>query len=475
MTNSLSNAFDAESFRKKGYAMIDQLADHLQRMQSPDLSQKVYDQTKPEALYDFWKKDLDAPTGNWYEKALAQIIHLHHPKYLGHQTAPPAPEAVLGELFGAFLDPGMGIYEQGTTGVVLERLISEIVADKIGFSPETSSGFLTSGGTLGNLTALLCARAVKIKTDVWEHGYQGKQYAFMVSEEAHYSVDRAVRVMGMGAAGLIKIPVDDQFKMNTSLLEAELIKAKKNNVEVIGVIANACSTSTGTHDDLEAIADFCQLHQLWMHVDAAHGGALLFSRKYRHLLKGIERGDSVIFDFHKMLLTPSLVTMLIFKNGSHSYQTFAQRAAYLWDNQESGEWYNLAKRTFELTKTSMSFRVYALLRNGGEQLFEDYLDRQYDLGRTFAQMIKALPHFEMPVNVPESNIVCFRYAAPDKTAEELNEINGSIREAIVKEGEFFIVQTRLKNQIFLRVTLINPSTTVEHLSALLLKIQSLLK
>lgn len=474
MSDDIRNAFDPDAFRKKGYAMIDQLADHLQRMQSPDLSQKVYDQTDPETLYEFWKKDFDTPNDHWYEKALEQVIHLHHPKYLGHQTAPPAPEAVLGELFGALVDPGMGIYEQGTSGVALERLISEIIAAKIGYAPNTSSGFLTSGGTLGNLTALLCARAVKIKTDIWEHGYQGKQYAFMVSEEAHYSVDRAVRVMGMGAAGLIKIPVDDQFRMNTDLLAEALQNAQEKDIQVIGVIANACSTSTGTHDDLEAIADFCQQQKLWMHVDAAHGGALLFSKKYRHLLKGIERGDSVIFDFHKMLLTPSLATSVIFKNGSHSYQTFAQRAAYLWDNQESGEWYNLAKRTFELTKTSMSFRIYALLRNGGEQLFENYLDRQYDLGRRFAAMINALPHFEMPVDIPESNIVCFRYTAAGKTALELDEINGNIREAIVTEGAFFIVQTRVKGRLFLRVTLINPYTTEAHLSALLQKIESLL-
>lgn len=474
MSDILQKAFDPEVFRQKGYAMIDQLANHLNHMQSSELSEKVYKKTDPEDLYNFWKEDYHNPVGNWYDKALDQIIHLHHPRYVGHQTAPPVPAAVLGELFGALVDPGMGIYEQGTTGVILEKLISEILADKIGYDSKLSSGFLTSGGTLGNLTALLCARAVQIKDDVWQNGYQGKQYAFMVSEEAHYSVDRAVRVMGMGNAGLIKIPVDDQYRMDTSQLPNILNDAKAKDIEVIGIIANACTTSIGAHDDLNAIADFCQDHQLWMHVDAAHGGALLFSKKYRQYLNGMERADSVIFDFHKMLLTPSLVTATLFKNGQHAYQTFAQRAAYLWDNQESDEWYNLAKRTFELTKTSMSFRVYALLRKDGEQLFETYLDRQYDLGRSFARMIAQQDHFEMPVVVPESNIVCFRYAPPGKSAAELDALNIRIRESIVADGQFFIVQTRLKGLVYLRVTLINPFTTEEHLQQLLDQIQALL-
>jgi L-2,4-diaminobutyrate decarboxylase len=474
MSDVLQKAFDPESFRRKGHAMIDQLADHLSKMQSTNIPTKIYDQTDPESLYEFWKEDYASPKGNWYMKALEQMIHLHHPHYVGHQKAPPVPDAVLGELFGAFTDLGMGIYEQGTTGVVLERLISEIIAAKIGYDPNSSSGFLTSGGTLGNLTALLCARAVKIKTDVWQHGYQGKQFAFMVSEEAHYSVDRAIRVMGMGAAGLIKIPVDKHYRMDTEQLSAALKKARSENIEVIGVIANACTTSVGSHDDLEAIGTFCEANQLWMHVDAAHGGALLFSKKYRKYLNGIERADSVIFDFHKMLLTPSLVTAVLFKNGQHSYQTFAQRAAYLWDNQESGEWYNLAKRTFELTKTTMSFRVYALLRNGGEQLFNTYLERQYDLSRSFARIIDQLEHFEMPVAAPESNIVCFRYRPPGMSAEEVDKINIRIRETIVAEGQFFLVQTRLKGHLYLRVTLINPFTTQKHLRTLLDKIQALL-
>ena len=473
MSDLLKKAYDPESFRQKGHALIDLLTEHLKKMQSPSLEDQVKPTIAPEELYDLWKKDLEKPEGDFYEKALPLFNHIHHPKYIGHQTAPVAPDAVLAELFSALTDTGMGIYEQGHTGVVLERLIIEILSKKIGIAEDQSSGFLTSGGTLGNLTALLCARSTIIKDDVWEKGHQEKQYAFMVSEEAHYSVDKAIRTMGWGSRGLIKIPSDEYFRMDTTQLEKHFQDAQSKGIEVIGVIANACTTSVGAHDSIHAIADFCESHQLWLHVDAAHGGALLFSKKYRHFLNGIERANSVILDFHKMLLTPSLVTAVVFKNGDHSYQTFAQKAAYLWDNAESREWYNLAKRTFELTKTTMSLRVYTLLRTYGEELFETYLDRQYDLARIFAQMIREEGHFQMPVEVPESNILCFRYINEKCSPEQIDHLNLQIREAVINEGSFFIVQTRINGQVFLRTTLINPFTSEKILGDLLKKINNI--
>jgi len=469
----LRAAYDPEAFRQKGHALVDLLAEHLQEMQSSEVKSKVYNRVSPEMLFESWKKDLENPQGDFYQKALPEFVQLHHPHYLGHQTSVPVPDTVLAELFSAFLDVGMGIYEQGTTGVVLEKLIIEILAKKMDFVEEKSSGFLTSGGTLGNLTALLCARSVMIDQDVWDKGYEGKQYAFLVSEEAHYSVDKAIRTMGLGSAGLIKIPVDAAYRLDTFLLEKYYTTAQARGVEVIGVIANACATAVGAHDSIDEIADFCEAHQLWLHVDAAHGGGLLFSKKYKHYLKGIERADSVILDFHKMLLTPSLVTAVVFRNGQHSYQTFAQKASYLWDNQDSQEWYNLAKRTFELTKTTMSLRVYILLRQHGESLFEEYLDRQYDLAREFAKMIAATGHFVMPVALPESNIVCYRYQAAGLSEVELDELNGRIRAALVEEGNFFIIQTRIKERLYLRSTLVNPFTDVKILEALLQRIKAI--
>ena len=477
MTDLLKNAYDPEFFRQQGHRLVDMLADYLHQVHNSPSQMKVLDWIPPEELLDKWQKDFESAPhlelSELFGNLVEETIHLHHPQYLGHQTSNVLPAAALATLAGGFLDPGMGVYEQGTSGVAFERLLIQDLAARMGMTAQ-ADGFLTSGGTLGNLTALLCARQVMIEQDVWEKGYEGKKYGFLVSAEAHYSVARAVQVMGMGSGGVVPVPVNENYQLDAECLEEYYQKATDRGIQIIGAVASACSTAVGAYDPIDQLADFCEEKKLWLHVDAAHGGCVLFSKKYKHLLRGIERADSVILDFHKMLMTPSLVTALVFRQGNYSYQTFAQKASYLWEEEGGQEWYNLAKRTFELTKTSMSIRIYAMLRTYGEKVFEENVDVLYDLAKWFSEIIAAEDDFQMAVPFPESNILCFRYFREDLREEELDDINLRIRESIARDGEFFIVQTRVDGRLFLRTSLMNPFTNEDELRGLLRKIKKLL-
>ena len=477
MTELIQQAYDPDHFRRQGHELIDLLADYFKEMQSgTPTTHRVLHYEPPETLYNRWKKDIEnvphTDETAFFKTIIQDMVHMHHPQYLGHQTSVVAPMSALAELLGASLDPGMGVYEQGTSGIVIERLLSKKLGTLIGWD-DRCDGFMTSGGTLGNLTALLCARQVMIGHDVWENGYQGKQYAFMVSSEAHYSVARAVKVMGMGSKGVVTVPVDEHFQMRADLLEEYYEKAKNENIEVIGVVASSCATATGSYDPIHEIADFCEAKKLWLHVDGAHGACVLFSKKYKHLLKGIDRADSVIMDFHKMLMTPKLITSVLFKNAEHSYQTFAQKASYLWDKDEGQEWYNFGKRTFELTKSFMSIRVYILWRKYGEAVFEENVDRLYDNAKLFTQIINAENNFETILINPESNIICFRYFEEKWSKEKIEKVNLKIREELVQAGNYFIVQTRVQGELFLRMTIMNPFTTKNELKGLLYEIRQL--
>ncbi len=136
--------------------------------------------------------------------------------------------------------------------------------------------------------------------------------------------------MGWGAEGLIPVPVDERFKMRADALDGALRQAHASGRKVIAVSASSCSTATGAFDPLEPIADFCRQHGLWLHVDGAHGASASLTPKYRSLLAGIERADSVVWDAHKMLLMPALLTAVVFRNGSPSFHAFAQHASYLF-------------------------------------------------------------------------------------------------------------------------------------------------
>lgn len=472
MSDILKQAYDAETFRRQGHALINQLADYLEAVRRPDYPQGAIDYQLPEDALQEWTADLEtspnADVSDLFSRAMDQSVRLLHPQYVGHQISPTVPVAALAGLLGDFLNNGMGVYEMGMAGSTTERLVAQTVARQLGF-PENADGFVTSGGTLANLTALLCARGRKAQRNIWKEGSEG-QLALMVSEEAHYCVDRAVRIMGWGDEGVIKVPVDERFQMRTDLLEEYFREARAAGKEVIAIVGSACTTATGSFDNLEAIGTFCRQHDLWFHVDGAHGAALAFSKKYAPVIKGIDQADSVAMDFHKMLLTPSVTTALVFRNGENSYRTFSQQAQYLF-NREEPEWFNMAKRTFECTKLMIGFKAYSIIRTYGTKLFDEYVTQVCDLGQSLADLVKARPSFRLALE-PACNIICFRYQPPNFPEEKLNQLNENIRQQMLESGDFYLVQTRLKGDLYLRCTLTNPFTGQTDLERLLDRVEA---
>ncbi|MDT7831763.1 aminotransferase class I/II-fold pyridoxal phosphate-dependent enzyme [Flavobacteriaceae bacterium S356] len=466
----LKEAYDPQNFRDIGHQLIDLLADHLEDAQTASKN-VVLPYKAPEDELLFWQQHLQSSASpiDTFKTVLEHSIHIQDPRYMGHQTATVAPIASLAGLMSDLLNNGTGVFEMGPASNALEKLVTDLLSSHVGYDAN-ASGILTSGGTLANLTALLAARKAKSKHDVWQDGHKNK-LAVIVSEESHYCIDRATRIMGFGDDGIIKVPVDKNFRIKTTELENHYRKAVENGLEVIAVVGCACSTATGSYDDLEALAAFSKKHDLWFHVDGAHGGAAVFSEKHRHLVKGIELADSVVIDFHKMLMTPALTTALLFKEGKDVYKTFAQKAQYLWDSPQSEDWFNSGKRTFECTKLMMSIKVYIILKTYGIEVFEQNVNQLYDVTKDFANMISERSNFEL-LTLPEANILNFRYV-DCKLEQDINEINTAIRQQLIEAGEFYIVQTTVGGQKYLRCTVMNPFTNKDHFKALLNEIENI--
>lgn len=468
MKTTLQDAFNPENFRKLGHEIIDLLANHLTNSINGD--NKVIDWKEPADQLQYWRKNLEKleTPAELFSNVLANSINIHHPNYIGHQVGATLPVAALADLTGALINNGMAIYEMGAAGSAIEKVVIDLLLKKIGYD-ENADGYMTSGGTLANLTALLAARKTMAGADIWQEGHNEK-LAVIVSEEAHYCVDRSLRIMGFGSEGIIKIPVNRKFSMDTSLLEKYFHEARNIGINVIAVVGSAPSTSSGMYDNLVEIGKFCAQHNLWFHVDGAHGGAAIFSKKYKTLTNGIAMADSIVIDAHKMMMTPALTTFLLFRNKTHSYSNFSQKAQYLWEKQNEEEWYNFARRTFECTKLMMSLKFYSILKTYGAGIFDEYITRQYDLGRVLAEKIRQRTNFELFLE-PESNIVCFRYTQSGLNDEALNLLNSEIRKVILEQGNFYIVQTRLKQSVWIRVTIMSPFTTPEAFDKLLDKIE----
>ncbi len=459
-------------YRKQGVETIEQLSDYLKQVFNGDNETPVLRVNSPDELYRKYKNLLEdnIDLRTFTEELLKDSNHLHHPNYIGHQCAAPNPLTSISSMMGSLLNNGSAVYEMGPVNVAMERAVARLFASEFSFPPE-ADGLFTSGGSLGNLTALLAARQNQTNYDIWEEGVHGDdQPVFMVSEASHYCIPRAVKIMGLGEKGILSIPVDAEYRMRHDLLDELYHEAIGEGKRVVALTASSCSTATGSYDDLEKIGEFCRKHNIWFHIDGAHGGAAILSDKYKHFLKGSELADSIVIDFHKMLLTPGLNTLILFKNGEKSWSTFAQKASYLLSDNEEKDWYNYAKRTMECTKSMMGLNVYIQLLLGGKALFEENIDRLYGMGQEFALMCKKHKNIELAME-PDANIVCFRF--DDKKSQNLNEINGKIRSSLLESGEFYIVQTELGKELFLRVSIMNPLTKNENLEKLLDRVTDL--
>lgn len=466
--NEIKQAYDPDAFRECAHQMVDGLADYLQRFSGPEKC-TVLPALSPDEMAQRWSTAIgDQPTRDFPE-LLAEVIedshHLHSPHYVGHQVSVPLPLSAIADFAASLLNNASAVYDMGPVNIIHEKRILEWMIGLLGYGVE-ADGVFTSGGTLGNLTALLAARQVKTDADIWSRG-AGKEpsLALMVSEQCHYSVKRAAGVMGLGTDNVVEVPAGTDFKMDTAALKRCLRDAVDSGKSVFAVAANACSTATGTYDDLNAVADFCGENDLWFHVDGAHGASALLSEKYKPLLAGVHRADSIVWDAHKMLLVPALITAVIFKSGADSYRSFSQKASYLFEKQAEEEWYNPAHRTMECTKTMMGLKLYAPLMVYGSAFFGRYVDQMYDLCRGFAALVNESPDFELAVE-PEANIICFRYLG---TSGEgcLDALQERIRARLLESEDFYLVQTSLNERTYLRCTLMNPLTEIKHLKTLL--------
>lgn len=453
--------YDPQAFRLAGHAVVDMLGDYLEATQRAD--GPVLDRRPPADLLDAWPGEFTAGPGaslvDLLPDVLRQSHHLHHPRYIGHQVSAPLGTAALAELVGALLNNGMAEYEMGPVANAMEARLLDWLGGLLGF-PAPVEGAFTSGGSIGNLTALAAARQAVDGLDVWGRGVAGVEpLAILVSEQAHYSNDRAARVLGLGAGGVVPVRCDDRYRLDPAGLREAHLAAERAGRRVFAIVANACSTATGAYDPLDRIADYAEAHDLWLHVDGAHGAAASLSPTYRGLLQGIERADSVVLDAHKMLLMPALVTAVLFRRHGAADRTFHQEQSYIGFHADADAyaWWDSGLRTLECTKRMMSLELYAALSEHGTEVFADYITRSYDLARWFAAEVSRAPDLELAVE-PEANIVCFRYVPDRPPTDDLDALQVAIRDALVASGSFYLVKTSLRGRTFLRTTIINART-----------------
>ena len=256
--------------------------------------------------------------------------------------------------------------------------------------------------------------------------------------------------------------------MRPDALSAEIEAARARGQRPVAVVASAGTTATGAFDPLEEIADVCAAEGLWLHVDAAHGGSAALSPKLAPQLAGIGRADSVVWDLHKTLPFPGLVSLLAYARARDAYGAFAQQAEYLFRTGDAGD-ENMGTRTLECTRPMLSFVAYLGFATVGADGLRTHVERLWELGGELAELVRESDDFELALE-PECNIVCFRHRPPEGTDSDAHQER--IRIAVNASGEFYVVQTKLRGITWLRSALMNAATTRDDLLALLAALRS---
>ncbi len=449
-----SSSYNPGYFQKTLTELMPVLVDYLQS--SAQEGQKVLIQ-KPidQILADLDFEKLIRNGGGTLPEIISIIFrhsnHMLDPRYLGHQVAVPMMPAIFGDLVNGLTNNAMPVYEMGPAATAVERGLISWFLDKAGWQTN-GDGVLTHGGSLANQTCLLAARAQALP-QAWEKGVEGNA-VILASEACHYSISKMAAILGLGTAQVIPVRVDEFFRMHVDALTETYSQQKKQGKEIIAVVANACVTATGLYDQLREIGNFCRKEEVWLHVDGAHGASALVSDKHRQLLDGVELADSLTWDTHKMLGTAALCGAALFRSKKNLNATFHQDGTYLFTEQEKIG-IDISQRTVECTKSMMGLKLFFNLAVLGEKGMAAHIDTLYDNTRQFYGIINDRPGFSC-LCPPESNVLCFRYGTSSKHQDLL-------RQKLVEDGNFYITRATVHGKSYLRLSVMNPLTTTEHI------------
>jgi L-2,4-diaminobutyrate decarboxylase len=457
---------NAEALREHGHRLIDQMADYLATVDERPVSTphapgelaRTFAEPLPRT-----GRPADEVWDDVWERVVGDAIHIAHPMYMGHQVAPPLPHAVLADTMVSLLNQSLAVWEMSPTGTVVEAQVMRWLVDAAGF-PATAEGTLVSGGSVANLTGLLAAREARFPGS-WTDGVartdDAARAVLLVSGHSHYSVERTAGLMGLGSEAVVSVP-DRGGKMDAAALDDALGALKREGRIPFAVSATAGSTATGLFDPLDEVASVCARHGVWMHVDGAHGASFLLSEPLRHLVRGIERADSIAWDPHKMMWMPMSTGAVLVRDGRHLNAAFRQKAPYLFHARpgEERSW-DAGRMTLQCSRRFDALKLWVSLRHYGADHFAELLEATVRNTHSLHAKLAAAPDFE-PVHAPESNILCFRHLP-----ERGDDFQAELRRRYNESGAGWITTTVLDGRRVLRVTLMNPQSTGEHLDRLL--------
>jgi sulfinoalanine decarboxylase len=349
-------------------------------------------------------------------------------------------KAALGDLLAVLFNNSMYTYKVAGPHVGIEKQVLKNICDLAGYS-EDSDGTLAPGGSMSNMMALIMARDHKNES-VRAEGLS-KSMTLYTSRESHYSISKNAALTGIGRNQVRFINTNDKGEMLAEHLEELVQKDINDGLEPFFVNATAGTTVLGAFDAIEALAKVCKKHKLWLHVDGAYCGGVIFSKKYKHLVNRLELSDSFSINAHKMLGTPLSCSIIVTQHKAQLHHSFSNEADYLY--QTDGDDFNLGKTSLQCGRRNDALKLWTLWKSIGTNGLENIVDKQFEMAKIARDYIKANKDYTL-YSFENSISVCFNYKGISA-----NELCTSLYE----NSELMIGFGKFKNQEFVRMVTIN--------------------
>lgn len=468
---------DTEQIRELGYRIVDVIAKELGDPSRRPIYPPAYDWDRlDEVLGGEVPENGEDPLQvlrTIEDELLPASANYIHPRLLGYVSSTPLPmtgliEALVGSLrlfpYTWTLTPGSSFIE-----VVVARWMGQMV----GFS-DNAAGYVTTGGSWANLMAIAVARLRRCGWDIQAQGLAGHPpLTAYASNQAHSCHEQSMKLLGLGADQLRKIPVDAQYRIDLAALEEAIRRDRAAGALPFCLIANAGTTNTGAIDPLEPMAELARNYDLWFHVDGAYGAFGALDPQVRPTLSGFEAADSLVVDPHKWLNIPYDAGCILMRSWQDLSDTFAFIPEYLEAGHVEGH-HDHWKHGFELTRTDRALKVWVAFRQYGLKQFREMICGHIALARRVGEWVDCAEDFEL-VSEPSLSVCCFRYAPREVAAQDtyLNELNNALEHALAADGRALMTGTELNGRKVLRACIVNHRATWEGIEQTLRLIREL--
>lgn len=445
----------------------------VQWLQQPEMYQgKTVEQLRERINLAFNAQGLgnQAAIERAVEYFLKDSLSVHHPQCVAHLHCPSLVISQAAEVLINATNQSMDSWDQSPSATIMEVKLIEWLREQVGFGAG-DAGVFTSGGTQSNLMGLMLARDAFFARQghsVQQNGLTGELSKLKVfcSENAHFSVQKNMALMGLGYRSVTLVKTDEFSRMDVSDLSEKLAQAKANGEQVMAIVATAGTTDAGAIDPLADIAALAAKEGIWVHVDAAWGGALLLSEKYRHYLNGLELVDSVTLDFHKQFFQTISCGAFLLKDARH-YQLMRYQAAYLnSDFDEEHGVPNLVSKSLQTTRRFDALKLWMGLEALGQKKYAEIIDNGVTLAQDVAAWVLEQPQLEL-VMKPQLASVLFRFRPAQGDMAFVALLNQRIGDALLASGAANVGVTEADGITCLKLTLLNPTVNLQDVKVLL--------